>query len=91
MAKDYILSDTGDLQIEDGTFKMGESSAQELVLTMKANPGDFKKQPLFGAGLVEKVKGSGVGDLAKRQMRDSLALDGKDYNDVKKLIKVEID
>lgn len=90
MAKDFLIDDNGNFIIEDGDFKIGDSELQEVAEILTSNPGEFKEDPLIGAGLVKMMKSKYDSNRLISQIKVQLKRDGKDYEDYSQIIKVII-
>ena len=53
---DFIFNK--DLQIENGDFKVDESSQQSIEHLLLSHKGAYKEHPLLGVGIVEYLKGN---------------------------------
>ena len=50
--KDIKLDETGDLEIQNGDFVIGESTLQHQEHIIIANQGEYKEHPEVGVGIV---------------------------------------
>lgn len=76
MPKDYILdTQTLDLVIENGDFKLAESTKQHQRLLLQAAPGDYKHSPLTGVGLAYYLLDEQSGNL-NSAIRNTFVKDG---------------
>lgn len=78
MAKDILLDNTGDLSIKDGDWEVGDSIAQETMLILKLNPGEFKMWPLLGPGLVRLMNGNSTASEMRQKIKLHLRMDKKE-------------
>ena len=84
-----ILHDTdGDLLFKGGDLVIGDSTLQEVGIILQANPGDVKSDPILGVGLTKYTKSKMPVDFLEATVKTQLKRDGKDYNQIKKLIKI---
>lgn len=90
MAKDILLTANNDLQILNGDFVIGESEMQEIGLILQSSQGEFKNEPLIGANLTTMIRGVENKEKIQRHISVQLELDGKDYDDTKELLKLNI-
>lgn len=90
MAKDIILTEHNDLQILNGDFVISESDMQEIGLILQSSQGEFKNEPLIGANLTTMIRGVENKEKIQRHISVQLELDGKDYDDTKELLKLNI-
>lgn len=90
MAKDILLTPNNDLQILNGDFVIGESEMQEIGLILQSSQGEFKNEPLIGANLTTMIRGVENKEKIQRHISVQLELDGKDYDDTKELLKLNI-
>jgi hypothetical protein len=88
MANDILLDKDLDLLIKDGDFLIGESTIQEVSLILASSQGDFKNEPLIGANLIQYIRSGANQQEIKRQVTFQMELDGKDYDDIKDLLKI---
>ncbi|WP_291122798.1 hypothetical protein [Flavobacterium sp. UBA6046] len=72
---DILLDDTLDLQIVDGDFVIGESTAQHQKLLILADKGEFKDVPMRGVGARRFLEDSDPSNLA-REIRTEFVADG---------------
>lgn len=49
--KDILITNEGDLNIENGDFVVDNSTLQHQALILLANPGEFKETPSMGVGI----------------------------------------
>ncbi len=80
--KDFLSDDDGDLIIENGDFKIGESDYQHIRDILQAAPGHYKQFPLVGANIMSMVNGSIDGDFRK-ELRKQLQADGYNVKSIK--------
>lgn len=86
--KDILLDENDDLAIVNGDFVLGESTVQELGIILRLNQGELKSDPLLGPGLAKMIRS--VGNKLKyiSKIKLHLARDGKDYEKLKSIIKI---
>lgn len=90
MAKDFLLDNDGDLAIENNDLVIGESLTQEVELVMQTNQGEWKRSPLLGPNLIEKINSGASPREIKQAVKLSLEMDGKDYNELKDYLNVKV-
>lgn len=90
MANDFLLDSTGDLAIEDNDLVIGDSLTQEVELVMQTNQGEWKRSPLLGPNLIEKINSGASPREIKQAVKLSLEMDGKDYNELKDYLNVKV-
>lgn len=83
--KDLDLSDTLDLVIESGDFRVSESDQNHIVNICKANIGGYKQFPLLGVGIDLYMAGSASSQLLKRAISIQLESDSFKVNEIKVL------
>lgn len=72
-----MLDEDGDLAVKDGDFFTGPSLHQEVDLTLKSNPGDWKINRLFGPALIRMMRAAFSADAILRVIKLHLKSDGK--------------
>jgi len=72
---DYLVDNTGDLQIANGDFVKGDSTLQNQKALLMAQPGEYKQYPTAGVGIMNYLKDVDNNDLL-RQIRLQFAQDG---------------
>lgn len=82
MAKDFLLDETGDLQIANGDFVIGESTKQEIQLLLTTKKGEWKQNPLVGGNLQQFLKQRDGQTAALREINIQLKNDGLTVNKV---------
>jgi len=90
MAKGILLDENNDLKIVNGRMQLGNTLMQEVGIILQMNQGELKFDPMLGANLVTEIRG--VPNLYKIEsiIDTQLALDGKNYDDIKDLIMQKI-
>lgn len=83
MAKDIRLDDNNDLDIVNGDFYLDDSTMQEVSIILNLNQGELKWNPLLGPNLVQELKRKLSRLEIDQKMKTHLALDEKDYNQLK--------
>lgn len=87
--KDLLLNDTGDLLIQNGDVKIGESTLQHQNLLLLTTKGDWRENPLTGVGaagfLKDENKGELLAEIKKEFEKDgmtvnALSLDNENIN-----------
>jgi len=74
--KDIMLDEDFDLLIENGDFVIGESFEQEVTLIVQSTKGEWKNQPLIGAGIADYLLDNDFNGL-KSEIKTQLKYDGK--------------
>lgn len=88
--KDILLDDADDLIISNGDFKIDESLTQEVGIILRLHQGELKSDPLLGPSLIRHVL-SPLDEVAfKQKVQLHLARDGKDYNEIKEHISIQL-
>lgn len=82
MVQDILLDDEGDLDIENGDFKVGESDQQHLMLIVNLVEGSLKQFPLQGVGINNYTASSGQGATLRRSIKVKAEADGYQNVDV---------
>lgn len=86
--KGVLIDNEGELVVENNSLKIGNSTIQEVSMICMMNQGEWKFEPLLGANLVHYVKTNVSRFDIQNRIKTHLQLDGKDYSDVKNLIKI---
>jgi hypothetical protein len=76
MAKDYAYTEDYDLVIEDGDFKVIESTHQHQTDLLLMCSGEQRMYPYVGVGLINYVNDDQFGGLNK-EIREKFELDGQ--------------
>jgi len=79
---DYLLDDEYNLQIENGDFKVGESTSQEIQLILKFDKGQNPQFPLVGVGVDRRLKGAFNLTREIKEMRLNLEADNIRVDDI---------
>jgi hypothetical protein len=87
MAKGILLDENNDLKIANGDLVIGDTLMQEVGIILQMNQGEFKFDPLLGANLVVNMRGIKNKSKIESLIDTQLTLDGKDYDEIKELIK----
>ena len=90
MGKGILLDEHGDLAIKSGTLELGDTLLQEVWLILQMNQGDSKFAPLLGANLVNLIKTNASRFEIENRAKTHLALDGKEYDEIKHLLTTHI-
>lgn len=69
-------------------FSFGNTDIDDVSLLLRLSPGNLKHSPLTGCGLTRFVKGAVPVEQVESIVARQLKMDGKDYKEVQKLIKV---
>ena len=88
--RDILVSENNDLELIAGDFSIGESLLQEVGLILQSQQGNWKSDPLVGANMVEFIKGK-HNRMAVERIKIQLERDGKDYDAVKRPLKLSVD
>lgn len=75
MPNDIILNENLEPLIENGDFKIDESTYQHQTILLLSDKGQFKASPLVGVGAQRYLEGSNVNDFA-REIRQEFQKDG---------------
>lgn len=87
MAGKGILLDTdGDLLVSNGSLKTGESTMQEVAIILQMNQGEQKFMPVLGANIIQLAKSKVSRFDMESRTKIALALDGKDYDQLKEQV-----
>ena len=76
MVKDVLLDDSGDLQISNGDFVVGESDEQHIMLLVNYHVGALKKFPLTGVGIMDYSGSSGLAAQLRNSIKINAESDG---------------
>jgi len=79
--KDFLVDEEFDLQINDGDFVVGESTAQHQKVLIIADKGEFKEVPMRGVGARRYIEDHTPDNLA-REIRTEFAADGMTVNKI---------
>ena len=90
MAKDIMLGEDGDLLIRNGDFVIGDSLTQEVSRILKMNKGELKSDPLLGCNMIELINSEASQTSIETVVKLNLKRDRKNYNDVKKVLKLNV-
>ncbi|UGU15219.1 hypothetical protein LS482_16220 [Sinomicrobium kalidii] len=87
--RDILIDKDDDLVFRNGDFATGESLTQEVALLLRLTQGELKDDPILGPNLFQFMQAgkSPAQDEIQRRVKIHLQRDGKDYNEIKKLIK----
>lgn len=85
---DLMLDNTDDLIIQNGDFKTGESTIQEVGIILRLTKGELKSDPLLGTDLIQLKKTKIKRFDIESRARIALGRDGKDFNEIKQFINV---
>lgn len=90
MNKGILLDENNDLKIINGAMQFGDTMIQEVGIILQMSQGELKSDPLIGANLTTMIRGVENKEKIQRHIAVQLDLDGKDYDDVKDLLKLNI-
>ncbi len=79
---DFLLDQNMDLQIANGDFVIGESTAQNQKILILSDKGTFKEIPMRGVGARRYLEDEQPDALA-REIRQEFLLDGLTVNEIK--------
>lgn len=85
---DIKLNENEDLTNANGDFVMGESLDQDVAIIIKLNQGDFKSDPILGAGLFRLINSNATAAEIKAKIKLHLERDGKNYEEIKEAINI---
>lgn len=88
--KDILLDNQNDVKISNGDFDIGKSEMQEVSLILQSTQGEWKETPILGPNLYQYIKAKTDKIAIERQMRIHLALDNKDYDELKTKIETQM-
>ena len=74
---DVLLDETGDLQIVNGDFAIGDSTPQEVQNIVMSYPGWWKQYPLVGCAVPNYLNSPATGQQMVNIIKQQLKLDGK--------------
>lgn len=87
---DLVQTQDYDLEILGGDLRLGETTLQEVDNILISMQGNFKSAPLIGPNF-QQLLNSAVSDREiKRRTKIQLALDNKNYDDIKTLISLNL-
>ena len=76
---DILLDDNNNIIIENGDFKIGDSTRQHQKHLLIANPGDIKDKQLVGVGIFTQLDDESPDDLIRdirtQYVRDGMTVD----------------
>ena len=75
-AIDFICDSTGDLQIQNGDFVIGESDEQHINDILISSPGYWKQFPAVGASIPQLLKATVTSPLVESLIKSQLEADG---------------
>lgn len=87
---DLVQSQDYDLEMLGGDFKLGETTLQEVDNILISMQGNFKSAPLIGPNFQQLLNSSVSEREIKRRTKIQLALDNKDYDEIKSLISLNL-
>lgn len=88
--EDILTDKNNDLQVVKGDFATGASEMQEVAAILMANQGEYKEFPLIGANLIRSINSKKTRSDIEGRVKIQLALDGKDYNEIKNQLKIGV-
>lgn len=84
MAQDILIDDSGDFQIVNGDFKIGNSDMQHAVLLIETYLGSWKQSPTKGVGIQLYSGSSGLDRALQRNITEQMK--GDEFTDVSVLV-----
>lgn len=88
--KDFVIDKENDVKFLNGDFDIAKSEMQEVALILQSVQGEWKESPVLGPNLYQYIKAKTDKIAIERQMRIHLALDNKDYDELKTKIDTQI-
>ena len=88
--KGILLDENGGLLVRNKTLFVGNSELQEVAIILQMNQGESKFDPLIGPGLIQETKINKSRVNIERRVRTHLALDNKDYDEIKDKIAISV-
>jgi len=85
-----LLDDDNDLKIVGKRMLIGESTMQEVGVILQMNQGELKTVPMLGPNLVQLKKTNASRFDIEQRMRINLAMDRKDYQEIKEQVKATL-
>lgn len=82
MPRDILLSESLDIQIIDGDFFVGESTAQHQKTLILSDKCEFKEVPMRGVGALRYLEDQTPDNLA-REIRQEFSVDGMNVSKIK--------
>jgi len=73
--KDILLDQDGDLSIENGDFKIGESDNRHQEHILRAEKGEYKESPEVGVGISQMLSDDRYDEMMI-EMKKQLQYDG---------------
>ena len=86
---DYLSDENGDLIIENGDFKKGDSTEQEVIRVLRLNQGNLTQDPLLGPNLIQLENQRARNEDFRRLASLHLERDGKDFNKIRDFLKLK--
>lgn len=90
MKKGITLNELGDLQVQNGSLHLSDTTFQEVGIILKLNQGEHKFAPVLGPNLIQMLKGKADQVSIVKRVKRHLKLDNKDYDTLKKHISLNI-
>ena len=84
------MDDDNDLKIVGKRMLIGESTMQEVGVILQMNQGELKTVPMLGPNLVQLKKTNASRFDIEQRMRINLAMDRKDYQEIKEQVKATL-
>jgi len=85
-----LLDENNDLIVKNKSLQIGETLMQEVSIILQMNQGELKSDPLLGANIVNLVKTNQSRFELEKRVKTHLAIDNKDYNEIKDLITTHV-
>lgn len=90
MKKAITLDENGDLMVRNGSLHLSDTTFQEVALILPMTQGEHKFMPLLGPNLIQMIKSKANRISIEKRVKRHLALDNKDYEELKKHIQLNI-
>lgn len=81
--KGILLTTDNDLNIIGGAMVIGDTTMQETAMIIGMNQGEMKSVPMLGPNLMQMKKINASRFDIEKRLRVHLALDGKDWSQLK--------
>lgn len=88
MAKDYLLTATGDLVIVNGDFSFGDSLDDDINVLLLTNQGEVKQDPFTGIGIVRMMRRELNQEQIQKRVKLQIERDGKNYEEIRSGIAI---
>lgn len=88
--KGILLDEGGDVLVRNGSLVVGDTLWQETAIILGMNQGGHKFYPVLGPNLIQLMKSKASQLDIEQRARVHLALDNKNYDQLKEQIKIQI-